>query len=375
MKTIVISAVNIVEAGPLTILKDCLSALSEWAADRKEEYRVIAIVYKKELVNFPKIEYIETQWPKKRWINRLWYEYVSLKRISKTIGPVYLWFSLHDTTPNVIAERQAVYCHNALSFYTWKFQDFVFAPKMTLLAILTKYIYRPNIHRNRYLVVQQEWFRRAMIKMFDIPHSKIIVAPPRRSATTVVSQSKRTATGKATSFIYAASPNNHKNFEVICKAVDILNNRHDVNDFKVYVTLLGNENKYAKWLYKNWGGLESIEFIGFLSKEKLQEYYEKCNCLIFPSKVESWGLPISEFAAYDKYMLVADLPYARETAEGSRHTVFFDPDKPEVLATLMMQLIKGEEQAFKPVPVTVMAEPIADDWSDLFYKLLDTENV
>src|SRR5690606_10119988 len=369
MKTIVVSAVNIVEAGPLTILRDCLSAWSQWVADREGEYRVIAIVYKKELVDFPYIEYMETQWPKKRWINRLWYEYVSLKQISKTIGPLYLWFSLHDTTPNVIAEHQAVYCHNALSFYTWKFQDFVFAPKITLLTILTKYIYRPNIHQNRYLVVQQEWFRKAMIKMFTIPHNKIIVAPPTQLTTKATPQFTEAVPGKVTSFIYAASPNNHKNFEVICKAVDILNNQQDLNDFKVYVTLLGNENRYAKWLHKNWGRLAPLQFVGFLSKERLQVYYEECDCLIFPSKAESWGLPISEFSVYNKYMLLADLPYARETAGGSRHTAFFNPDKPETLATLMMQLINGEEQAiFKPVPITVMAEPVADRWSDLFCK-------
>ncbi|UZJ65712.1 hypothetical protein OKW96_05900 [Sphingobacterium sp. KU25419] len=69
MKTIVISAVNLVEAGTLAILKDCLTYLSQFNA--QQQYRIIAIVYKKELVNMPNIEYIETQWPKKRWINRL----------------------------------------------------------------------------------------------------------------------------------------------------------------------------------------------------------------------------------------------------------------------------------------------------------------
>ncbi|MBD1432240.1 glycosyltransferase [Sphingobacterium sp. DN00404] len=374
MKTIVVSAVNIVEAGPLTILRDCLSALSRWVADRREEYRVIAIVYKKELADFPYLEYIETQWPKKRWINRLWYEYVSLKQISKTIGPVYLWFSLHDTTPNVIAEHRAVYCHNALFSYRWKLQDLFFAPKMAALAMLTKFIYRPNIYRNQYLVVQQEWFRKAMSKMFDIPQNKIIVAPPTLS-NFGEAQSTKAVSGKTTSFIYAASPNKHKNFEIICKAVDILNNQHNLNDFKVYVTLLGNENRYAKWLHKNWGRLASLQFVGFLSKERLQGYYEECDCLIFPSKAESWGLPISEFAVYNKYMLLADMPYTHETAGDSQHTAFFDPDKPEALAKLMMRLIKGEEQAFKPVPVAVMAEPIANDWSDLFCKLLDTVNI
>jgi len=370
MKTIVISAVNIVEAGPLTILRDCLSALSQWVADREGEFRVIAIVYKKELADYPHIEYIETQWPKKKWINRLWYEYVSLKRISKSIGPVYLWFSLHDTTPNVVAERQAVYCHNALFSYRWKFHDLFFAPKMTIIAMLTKFIYRRNVHRNCYVVVQQVWLREAMNKMFAIDRSKIVVAPPTQPKVSTHTQGRAGCRDKAISFIYAASPNPHKNFEVICRAVDILENHYHIRDFKVYITVRGNENKYARWLYKNWNKLTSLQFIGFLSKEELQDYYDACEGLIYPSKAESWGLPISEFAVYNKYMLLADMPYAYETAGDSHHTAFFDPDNPAALANLMMLLIKGENQDFKPISSTVMAEPLANNWSDLFCMLL-----
>lgn len=373
MKTIVLSAVNIVEAGPLAILKDCLASLSQWVAEQPDKYRIIAIVYIKELADYPHIEYIETQWPKKRWINRLWYEYVSLKRVSKAIGPVYLWFSLHDTTPNVIAERQAVYCHNALSFYKWKFQDFLFAPKMTLLAILTKYVYRPNIHQNDYLVVQQAWFREGMSKMYDIDRHKIIVSPPAQVKVETVQSIMHPSGNSMKSFIYAASPNKHKNFEVICKAVEILENQYHIKDIQMYITVSGKENKYARWLYKNWGRLTSIRFIGFLPKETLQDYYNTCDAMIYPSKAESWGLPISEFAVSSKPMLLADLPYAHETAAGSQQTAFFDPDKPEALAKLMNELIKGNTAAFRPVPPVVVPEPIARDWATLFRIMMEEQ--
>ncbi len=136
MRTIVVSAVNLVEAGTLAILRDCLSYLSTLA--EQGEYRVVAVVYKKELADFPHIEYIETQWPKKRWLNRLWYEYVSMRKISKELAPVYLWLSLHDTSPSVIAERQAVYCHNSFSFYRWKMHDWIFAPKIAMFGHLLR---------------------------------------------------------------------------------------------------------------------------------------------------------------------------------------------------------------------------------------------
>ncbi|AQX12417.1 glycosyltransferase [Elizabethkingia meningoseptica] len=369
-KTIVISAVNLVEAGTLAILRDCLHYLSSLA--EQQDYRVVAIVYKKELAEFPNIEYIETQWPKKRWINRLWYEYRSMRKISKNLSPVDLWFSLHDTTPSVNAKRRAVYCHNSYSFYKWKLHDLIVAPKIALFAIFTKYIYKTNIQKNDYLVVQQKWFRDAMGDMFDFKPARIIVAPPHASNPKITGPNEDVSgiIKDEFSFIFAASPNSHKNFEVICKAADILENRYHIKNFRVYLTVKGNENKYAKWLYNKWK-LESIKFIGFVKKQTLWDYYEDSNCLIFPSKVETWGLPISEYSVLNKPMLLADLPYAHETAAGSQKVAFFNPDDPETLAKQMMQLVHKDCSFLSPVPIMSIESPVANSWKELFTILLN----
>lgn len=373
MKTIVISAVNIVEAGPLAILRNCLHYLSVLAVN--EEYRVVALVYEKKLAEFPNITYMETQWPKKRWINRLWYEYVTMKKVSKEIGPVYLWFSLHDTSPRVQAELQAVYCHNAFTFYKWKWRELFFAPKIVLFSLLTKYIYAFNVSANRYLVVQQEWFREAMARDFNFSEKDIIVAKPQQVipvGNTLAKDEERK--GEDYSFLFPASPNSHKNFECLCEAVALLEGKDGLPKFKVYITITGEENSYTRWVLKKWGNrYESLCFIGFLSKEGLLDYYEKVDCLVFPSKTESWGLPISEFADYGKPMLLADLPYARETAAGSRCTAFFDPDRPDNLARYMGQLIGGETTELAPVAARRIAAPVADEWRTLFNLLLNEQ--
>lgn len=365
-KTIVISAVNLVEAGTLAILRDCLRYLSKVAADG--EYKVVAIVYKRVLTDFPNIEYIETQWPKRRWINRLWYEYVSMKRISKNLSPVYLWLSLHDTTPSVVAKHRVVYCHNSFPFYRWKIHDVLFAPKIVSFALFSKYIYKRNIYQNNYLVVQQEWFRKSLSKMFGISLRKIIVAPPQSYNQIVLKPALNVL--KVSSFLFAGSPNSHKNFEVICRAVAILEIDYGIRDFKVSITLKGTENKYAKWLYKHWGNLSCMDFMGFVDTQTLKAHYAACDCLIFPSKVETWGLPISEFMVYDKPMLLADLPYSHETAGGSQRTAFFDPENAEQLAALMQQLVAGNHTILAPVPKISIHEPMAHDWQKLFETLL-----
>lgn len=368
MKTIVISAVNLVEAGTLAILKDCLSYLSK--LNNTGNYRIIAIVYKKELINLPNIEYIETQWPKKKWINRLWFEYVSMNKIAINLGNIDLWLSLHDTSPSVKANKRAVYCHNSFSFYKWKFSDLLFSPKIALFAIFTKYIYKPNIHKNDYLIVQQNWFRDAMSKIFFIDKKKIIVAPPEKAHSRKLNETY--ILNKKVSFIFAGSPNSHKNFECICKAVEILHKKFKNSDFIVYITVDGSENKYARWLFSNWGNkYESLKFIGFINRFELENYYKKCHCLIYPSKVETWGLPISEFSQYKKPMLLADLPYAHETSAESNLVSFFNPDSPDELATKMYNVIKGDLNFLKEIPPLTINEPITNSWEELFNKLLN----
>jgi glycosyltransferase involved in cell wall biosynthesis len=370
MKTIVISAVNLTKGGTLAILRDCLQYLSLWA--ETENYRIVALVYKKELALFPNIEYIEMQWPKKRWINRLWCEYVTMKKISVKLSPVYLWLSMHDTSPSVLAEKRAVYCHSSFPFYKWKMREWLFAPRIVLLAMFSKYIYRKNIHKNTYVIVQPEWMREAFIRLFGLRKETIIVAPPSSSKRTDNFSLNGIARPEENySFLYASFPDSHKNFEVVCQAAEILKAQWGIENFEVCITIKEDDNAYAKWLFRKWGKkIPNIQFIGFLDRKSLYEYYDKCHCLIFPSKVETWGLPITEFAAFDKPLLLSDLPYAHETASGCKQVAFFNPDDPQELATQMKRLIQGDNSFLATVEEIIIPPPVARSWQDLFSNLL-----
>lgn len=364
-KTIVVSAVNLVEGGTLTILRDCLAYLSILAV--KENYRVVALVFKRELADYPNIEYVESQWPKKRWVNRLWFEYVSAKKISKQLGPIHLWLSLHDTTPNVVADKRAVYCHNPFPFYKWKWRELFFTPKIVLLAIFSKFIYKKNITKNNYVVVQQEWIRDAFLKMFYLQARQIIVASPDRPSVDNISD--LLMRDENYNFVYAASPNSHKNFECLTEATRILHER-GIQGFQVNITVKGKENAYAKWLYKEWGHLSCLNFVGFMTRDQLFSFYAKSHCLVFPSKVETWGLPITEFGVFNKPMLLADLPYAYETAAGSNRVAFFNQNNPLELAKLMESLILGDFTALQKVEERPTTPHAVKSWEEMFKTLL-----
>lgn len=364
-RTIVISAVNIRKGGTLTILKDCLRYLSTLA----EDYRIVALVHKRDLCDYEGVEYIEMPDIIKGWGKRLWCEYVTMGRISKELAPVCLWLSLHDTSPRVEAERQAVYCQTSFPFYEWSFRDFRMDYKIPLFAMFTKYAYKINIRRNRYLIVQQNWLREGFSRMFRLDKSKFIVAPPQRKSVEVVPAQIQK---HGYTFFYASTPDCHKNFETLCEAARLLENEIGHDEFKVVLTLSGEENRYSRWLHERWGGVDSIDFAGFMSKERLYGYYEAADCMVFPSKVETWGLPITEFmeASGNKPMLLSDLPYAHETASGASKVCFFNPSDPKELKERMKELIQDKCVALAPVPKLNVEEPEADSWKELFEILL-----
>ncbi|WP_270088413.1 glycosyltransferase family 4 protein [Sphingobacterium sp. SYP-B4668] len=373
MKTIVVSAVNLNVGGTLTILRDCLQYLSLLA--RQEGYRVIAIVHKKELADYPYIEYIENQWPKKRWINRLWFEYVSLKKVSRQIGDITLWLSLHDTTPNVFAKSQAVYCHNPFPFYKWSWRECLLAPKIVMFSLFSSWIYKKGIRKNKAVIVQQQWLRDEFFHRYGLSADRVILAlpdVPQIDVSSIDSEKKRT---KNFRFICASSANSHKNFECLCQATKILEQRALSIDFEVCLTISGDENNYARWLYRKWGrSVKALKFIGFQNRKSLFSYYKDSECLIFPSKVETWGLPISEFAVFDKPMLLSDTSYARETAAGSNRISFFDADNPIQLAEQMRRMLEKDTSFLAPIPSVRISDPVSHNWEETFQLLLKEEN-
>ena len=68
--------------------------------------------------------------------------------------------------------------------------------------------------------------------------------------------------------------------------------------------------------------------------------------MIFPSKLETWGLPISN-SNYNKPILAADLPYAHETIGNYDKVNFFNPDDVNKLANYIEDYLDGKSVFIK----------------------------
>jgi glycosyltransferase involved in cell wall biosynthesis len=332
-RVIVVSAVNIRKGGTLTILRESQQYMSGQTG-----LNVYALVHDQRLCNYPGINYMEFPWTVKGWGRRLWCEYVTMDRVSRDIArqegqEIDTWLSLHDTTPRVQAKHQEVYCHTSFPFLKWTLRDLYMDPKIPLFAMFTRFAYRINIHRNDCLIVQQEWFRDGLSRITGFPKDRIRVIPPKVSIANIAAE---TICPDVPLFLYVSTPDCHKNFETLCEASHMLEEEVGKGKFRVVLTIAGTENRYARWIKKRWGDVSSIEFTGLMSKERLFGHYKAASCLVFPSRVETWGLPITEYMQLNGgRMLLADLPYAHETSQ--EKGVFFPVTNAQRLKELMYE--------------------------------------
>src|SRR5690242_20331606 len=103
---VVLSGVNIRDVGSLSIFRDALTTLQHYEFGK---YEIVALVKSRDLFDTPGVTYLEFPTIMKSWSRRVWFEYWTARKISSQLRPK-LWLSMHDTTPNVIADVRAVYC-------------------------------------------------------------------------------------------------------------------------------------------------------------------------------------------------------------------------------------------------------------------------
>lgn len=364
-KTLVISGINIVDGGALSVYYDCLNSIISKKIN--EKYNVIALVSKKALFEQfgESIKFIEFPKSKKSWLRRIYYEYVYFKKFSKKLS-VDIWLSLHDITPNVKAKYRYVYCHNPSPFNKMSLREAKYGFKYYLFSKFYKYLYAKNIKKNTNIIVQQNWIKKEFEKMFHVDN--VIVARPSLPETLEFDSNYNS---EDNIFIFPSFPRYYKNFEIACEAAQILV-KNNITDFKLQITISGTENKYANDVVKKYSSCPNIEFIGLLSRKDLYEVYNRSLCLIFMSKLETWGMPIMEFKQTKRPIIVADLPYGYETVGDYNPVAFVDCFDKQKLANKMQEVIETKNLTREQHNI-IDESNIISDWDKLFDFILNNK--
>ena len=231
---------------------------------------------------------------------------------------------------------QVVYIHQSIPFQRVKRFSFLKGSERSIAIVqhIIGFLIKLSAKKADKVFVQTEWMREAVAETARIPKEKILTAFPEvelfKGETNAEFDFKR--------FFYPTGKAIYKNINLIVSACNMLN-AEGINDFEVRLTLPdGTVN------HKN------IKCIDYVGREQLELEY-RSGTLLFPSYIETVGLPLLEARSCKGVILASDMPFSHECLNHYDNAYFFNPFKPEELAELMKQVIcedleRNHEDAF-----------------------------
>jgi glycosyltransferase involved in cell wall biosynthesis len=323
------------EGGILSVLRHVVAASEQVLPP---EWRIVVLVHRRSLLSVGRAEVREFPEIKASWFRRMQFELLTSRRLARELSAT-VWFALHDITPLVDVSKQFVYCHNPTCFSRLSLRALYFDRVFVAHSLFYGFLYSLNIRRNTRVFVQQSWIRDAFIRRFRAQDVSVSRPAPIQSAL-VRSHEARRQNGALRQWIYPTFPRHFKNVEVIGEALAILE-RDSTWQGEVQVTISGDEGAYARYLRRRFGALKSLRFIGRQDASAMGALYANADGLLFPSTLETWGMPITEAQEYGLPMLVADRAYAHETVGTYDGVTFFDPHDAPALARMLKDLVDG----------------------------------
>lgn len=252
---------------------------------------------------------------KKGWINRLPWDFYGFANWfkSRNISPKYI-ISLQNNPVIFNGVHQYYYIQTPFPFvyFPWRLLSKEERVLWFYQKILPLFIKLTSTKLTSY-IVQSAWMKSVVIKRLNFSDENIMIVRPDEK----IKQFSREETSINNGYInifYPASSYRHKNHDLL---IDILlhlkeTNIKIFNKVKIFITIENDLNTaFCKKLRLN--NLEGrFHFLGYTSENTVFNYYEKCDALIFPSIMESFGLPLSEAKQFNLPILAIDLPYVYE---------------------------------------------------------------
>lgn len=265
------------------------------------------------------------------------------------------------------AVPQILYVHQPLGFQKIKKFSFI-NPEEREYAVyqyLIGALIDSSVKSANRVIVQTEWMRDAVAKKTKINKEKISKVLPDVSD---LSAYVEKGLWQSNQFFFPSGEILYKNHECVIKAAQILNKK-GITDFKVYFTLK-DLSDVTKRTYEDPYG--NICWTGRVSREEVLSKYNQAT-LIFPSYIETFGVPLAEARQMGTLIVASDTPFCREVLSGYKNVKFFDPFNEEELSDLMEQIIKGNLKPEEVETTNSVAEK-KSSYSEIVKIVIDTIN-
>jgi len=315
--------------GALTILREYYEL-----ATKDKDNKWVFVISTPKLIEKDNIRVLNFPWIKKTWLHRLFFDYFIAHKLVKKFEANEI-ISLQNIVIPKTKIKQTLYLHQPLPFIEKRYR-FHENPRFWVYQNLISKLIFKSIAKADTVIVQTNWMKKSASLLSSQSMDKFQIIKPQLIFSNIIPYKKD---NEKTIFFYPASAVKYKNHEVIVNACIKLNQiRYD--RFLVIFTLNGNENRSIKKLKSITDSHNlPIKFIGQISNENVYKYYSK-SILVFPSYVETFGLPLLEAKLHNCPILASNSSFCHEILEGYDDVSYFEIDDDVKLFELMEKHIK-----------------------------------
>lgn len=337
---IVVNDIAASTGGAMTVLRDFYRCVCE--NDTENEW--IFLLGDRYFEETENVKIIPMPEIKKSGVKKVLFDFVTGRKFISELKPDVV-VSMQNIITFGIKVPQMTYIHQSIPFQSVKKFSFFNGSERKLAVIqhLIGRIIKRSAKKSDRVIVQTEWMKEAVCRLCRIPADRISVVMPQVKPFDIAS----IPTFDSSAFFYPTAPAIYKNNTAIFAAGEQLAQKG--LDFTVTMTLPVEKS------------CDHIPCVGRLPYNEVVARYH-ASTLVFPSYIETFGYPLAEARQAGAIVLASDTAFSREVLAGYPNAYFFDPFKPQELATLMEQVIRGEIVR-QDVPVVQTAQ--RDSWVEV----------
>ena len=305
MTTLVID-VAAEHSGAITILNQFIA---EFRNDPENKYIIVLSTPKYE--DCDNIKFVNYEWIKKSHLHRLFFDRIYVSRLIRRYKPDRL-LSLQNNAFHVNGILQEVYFQNALPISEKRF-SLKESKSLWIYQNIIGWNVRRSLKWADHVTVQAAWIKRALVNKWNIEEVKISVKRPE------INLPEKAEEYHPTALFYPANGSLYKNHLTLFRALKPLWEKKHAPELRLTGTKSNLPLDCQEFISKS---DYPVVFMGRLSREEMIEQYAS-TILVFPSYIETIGLPLVEAKATGCKIIVSDCEYAHEAVGNYREADFF----------------------------------------------------
>lgn len=300
--------------GALAIYKQFISHLDNNFGDDKWH---IFIDVNMPMPTIPNVEYHVCH---TKGIGRIWFDLFGFKNccMRKGISPDVI-FSLQNTGVKLQNKRKVIYYHQSLPLYRYRISlsDHNVIGNWVYTYLYPLYV-KWFLDSKSFVAVQTETIKEMFCKRYKFPPAKVGVYFPNVENVNAASISPYLFEDKTYNFVYPAMVSSYKEHITLAYAIKCVRDKApDLADkIRIHLTLKEHDQKKLWNFVKKNELVASFVFHGNVPHEQIMSMLKSCNGLLFPSAVETLGLPLLEAASMGTPVIANNMGYVYDVLGG-----------------------------------------------------------